>query len=226
MAFKLKSFNNLLSLHPTSNKLDNVIKLVDMPSNRHFGYINESKIIHVNKNITPKQMSETIRHEKVHKKQMEEGRLDFNSLRYKWKPGRNSETITIPTSKIDTKRRDLPWEKEADNKPANIKDKLKGKLDKAKNKVKDKTGIGSGKDLNEYGYSNKEWKKMDILKKIRIEKDHELKTGKVKRSTKGMGEYLKLKGDPRANEVIKALDQDGVPLKHCKIIRNIKRKRR
>jgi len=113
MAFKLKSFNRLLNLHPTSNKLDNVIKLVDMPSNRHFGYINESKIIHVNKNITPKQMSDTIRHEKVHKKQMEEGRLDFNSLRYKWKPGRNSETITIPTSKIDTKRRDLPWEKEA-----------------------------------------------------------------------------------------------------------------
>ena len=222
----MKSVNNILSLHPTSNHNDNVIKLVDMPTDKHWGYIDEHKTIHVNKNIKPHQMAKTIKHEKVHKQQMEEGRLDFNSLRYKWKPGRNAETITIPTDKIDTRRRDLPWEKEADNKPANIKDKLKGKLDKAKNKVKEKTGIGSGKDINEYGYTNKEWKNMDILKKGRIERDHNIKTGKVKISTKGMGEYLKLKGDPRADEVIKALDPDGVPLKHCTITRNIKRKRK
>ena len=41
MSFKLKPFNNLLNLHPTSNKLDNVIKLVDMPTIKHWGYIDE-----------------------------------------------------------------------------------------------------------------------------------------------------------------------------------------
>lgn len=220
----MKSVNNILSLHPTSNHNDNVIKLVDMPTDKHWGYIDEHKTIHVNKNIKPHQMAKTIKHEKVHKKQMEEGRLDFNSLRYKWKPGRNAETITIPTDKIDTRRRDLPWEREADHKPANIKDKLKGKLDKAKEKVKDKTGIGSGKDINEYGYANKDWKKMTYTERFRIKTAHEDRKDKV--STKGLGEYLKLKGDPRADEVIKALDPDGVPLKHCTIKRNIKRKRK
>ena len=220
----MKSVNNVLSLHPTSNHNDNVIKLVDMPTDKHWGYIDEHKTIHVNKNIKPHQMAKTIKHEKVHKKQMEEGRLDFNSLRYKWKPGRNAETITIPTDKIDTRRRDLPWEREADHKPANIKNKLKGKLDKAKQKVKEKTGIGSGKDINEYGYANKDWKKMTYTERFKIKMAHEDRQSKI--STKGLGEYLKLKGDPRADEVIKALDPDGVPLKHCTITRNIKRKRK
>ena len=67
---------------------------------------------------------------------------------------------------------------------------------------------------------------MDIFKKAKIEDDYDLKTGKVETSNKGMGKYLKLKGDPRADEVIKALDPDGVPLKHCTIKRNIKRKRK
>ena len=220
----MKSVNNVLSLHPTSNHNDNVIKLVDMPTDKHWGYIDEHKTIHVNKNIKPHQMAKTIKHEKVHKKQMEEGRLDFNSLRYKWKPGRNAETITIPTDKIDTRRRDLPWEREADHKPANIKNKLKGKLDKAKQKVKEKTGIGSGKDINKYGYANKDWKKMTYTERFKIEMAHEDRRDKP--TNKGLGEYLKLKGDPRADEVIKALDPDGVPLKHCTITRNIKRKRK
>ena len=43
MAFKMKPFHQLLSLHPSSNKLDNVIKLVDMPSKKHWGYIDENK---------------------------------------------------------------------------------------------------------------------------------------------------------------------------------------
>ena len=116
MGFKLKPFNKLLNLHPTSNKLNNVIKLVDMPSDRHWGYIDEDKTIFVNKNLNPKQMSEVIRHENVHKKQMNEGRLEFNSLFYKWKPRRGSKAVIIPTSEINSKSRTLPWQIEAGDK--------------------------------------------------------------------------------------------------------------
>jgi len=116
----MKSFNQLLSLHPSSNKLDNVIKLVDMPSKKHWGYIDENKTIHVNKNLSHKNMSRTIAHEKVHKQQMSlkgkshEPRLQFNSLFYKWEGGRKEKSITIPTKSIDTKSRKLPWEIEAE----------------------------------------------------------------------------------------------------------------
>lgn len=116
MAFKLKSFNQLLNLHPTSNKLNKVIKLVDMPSKRHWGYVDKNHTIHVNKDLNPMQMKEVIRHENVHIKQMQEGRLKFDSLYYHWKPTRGSKAIKIPTSKIDTKSRKLPWEVEAGNK--------------------------------------------------------------------------------------------------------------
>ena len=113
----MKTVNEVLSLHPTSNQNDNVIRLTHMPTKRHWGYIDEKQTIFVNKDISPKQMQETIRHEKVHKKQMQEGRLKFHSNFYEWK-GKKSKVIQkIPTKMIDTKRRDLPWELEADGKP-------------------------------------------------------------------------------------------------------------
>ena len=115
MAFKLKPFNMLLNLHPSSNKLDNVIKLVDAPK-KVWGYIDENKTIHVNKDITPKQMARTIAHEQVHKKQMNEGRLEFSSLTYKWRPKRGGKQYVIPTKFINTKSRKLPWEVEAEKK--------------------------------------------------------------------------------------------------------------
>ena len=122
MSFKLKPFNALLNLHPTSNKLDNVIKLVDMPTKKHWGYIDENKTIYVNKDLNKKQMAKTIAHENVHKEQMSlkgkshEPRLQFNSLFYKWEGGRREKTLTIPTKSINTKSRTLPWEKEAEKK--------------------------------------------------------------------------------------------------------------
>ena len=113
----MKTVNEVLSLHPTSNQNDNVIRLTHMPTKQHWGYIDEKQTIFVNKDISPKQMQETIRHEKVHKKQMQEGRLKFNSNFYEWKGKKDKVTQKIPTKMIDTKRRDLPWELEADGKP-------------------------------------------------------------------------------------------------------------
>ena len=117
MSFKLNTVNKLLNLHPTSNHLDNVIKYVPMRNKRKWGYIDENKTIFVNEDLRYKDKVKTIKHEKVHKKQMEEGRLSFNSLFYHWTPKVGGPTYKIPTKEIDTKRRDLPWELEADGKP-------------------------------------------------------------------------------------------------------------
>jgi hypothetical protein len=122
MGFKMKSFNDLLSLHPSSNKLDNVIKLVDMPTKRHWGYIDENSTIFVNKDLSPKNMLKTIKHEKGHKLQMSlvgddhEPQLQFNSLYYKWKSNPGGKSLKIPTDYINTKSRGLPWEKDANKK--------------------------------------------------------------------------------------------------------------
>ena len=122
MGFKMKPFHQLLSLHPSSNKLDNVIKLVDMPTKRHWGYIDENKTIFVNKDLSPKNMLKTINHEKGHKTQMSlagedhEPQLQFNSLYYKWKSNPGGKSLKISTDYINTKSRGLPWEKDADKK--------------------------------------------------------------------------------------------------------------
>ena len=122
MGFKMKPFHQLLSLHPSSNKLDNVIKLVDMPTKRHWGYIDENKTIFVNKDLSPKNMLKTINHEKGHKTQMSlagedhEPQLQFNSLYYKWKSNPGGKSLKISTDYINTKSRGLPWEKDANKK--------------------------------------------------------------------------------------------------------------
>ena len=118
----MKSFNDLLNLHPSSNKLDNVIRLVDMPTKRHWGYIDENSTIFVNKDLSPKNMLKTIKHEKGHKLQMSlvgndhEPQLQFNSLFYKWKANPGGKSLKIATDYINTKSRGLPWEKDANKK--------------------------------------------------------------------------------------------------------------
>src|SRR6056300_880036 len=112
MAFKMKGINQVLSLHETSNHLDRVIKEVDMPDPRVHGYIDQNKTIFINKALGRKEKSLTINHENVHKRQIMEGRLKFDDNKYEWKGKGSNKTITYPMSSIDTRRRDLPWEKE------------------------------------------------------------------------------------------------------------------
>ena len=45
---------------------------------------------------------------------MNEGRLQFSSLNYKWRPTRGGKQFVIPTEYINTKSRTLPWEREAE----------------------------------------------------------------------------------------------------------------
>ena len=122
MAFKLKSVNQLLSLHETSNHLDNIIKEVKVPDSRILGYIDENKTVFVNKDLRYNQKAKVIAHEEGHKKQMEEGRLKFDGNFYHWTPKIGGTTFKVPTKSIDTRSRKLPWEYEVER---NVKRKRK-----------------------------------------------------------------------------------------------------
>ena len=78
----MKGVNELLSLHETSNHLDRVIKEVDMPDPRVHGYIDQNKTIYLNKALGRKEKSITINHENAHKRQMINGRLNFDDNKY------------------------------------------------------------------------------------------------------------------------------------------------
>ena len=121
MAFKMKKVNQVLGLHEKSNHLNKVIKEVSMPDSRIHGYIDENKTIFINKNLGRKEKSLAIKHENLHKQQMLDGRLKFDSLKYHWKPMGSNKTFIFPTKSIDTKRRDLPWEAEVENKIKKMK---------------------------------------------------------------------------------------------------------
>jgi len=113
MAFKLKNKNQVLGLHETSNHLDNVIKEVEMPERNMWGFVDEHKTIHINKDLSRKDKSLVIAHETVHKQQIKDGRLKFDSLNYSWKQTPTSSESRYPTMSVNPKDKSLPWEKEA-----------------------------------------------------------------------------------------------------------------
>ena len=123
----MKKVNQVLGLHESSNHLNRVIKEVSMPDPRIYGYIDENKTIFINKDLSRKNKSLTIRHENGHKRQMEEGRLKFDSLKYEWKNKPHGKTFVYPTKSIDTRSRILPWEKEVEEKYS-VKRNIKRKL--------------------------------------------------------------------------------------------------
>tara|TARA_Y100000592_G_scaffold99951_1_gene177905 strand:+ start:1541 stop:1909 length:369 start_codon:yes stop_codon:yes gene_type:complete len=122
MGYKMKTVNDVLRLHPSSNHTDNVIRYREMPNKRIFGYIDQNKTIFLNKDLRFKDQVKTIKHEKGHKKQMLEGRLKFDSLFYHFQPKGADYKLKVPTKDIDPRRRDLPWEYEIER---NVKRKRK-----------------------------------------------------------------------------------------------------
>ena len=116
MGFKMKTVNQVIGLHPSSNHNDNVIRYTSMPNKNIYGYIDQNKTIFLNKDLRYKDQVKTIKHEEGHKKQMLEGRLKFDSLFYYYKPKVDSPMFKIPTKHVDPKKRDLPWEYEIERK--------------------------------------------------------------------------------------------------------------
>jgi len=71
------------------------------------GRANKNGSITLNKNLSPLEQEDVIKHEKVHLDQMERGDLDYDDKYVYWKGKR------MPRSKMDEGNKRLPWEKEA-----------------------------------------------------------------------------------------------------------------
>ena len=71
------------------------------------GQANKNGSIILNKNLSPLEQEDVIKHEKVHLNQMERGDLDYDNDNVYWK-GK-----TIPRSTMDEGNKNLPWEREA-----------------------------------------------------------------------------------------------------------------
>ena len=71
------------------------------------GQANKNGSIIVDKNLSPLEQEDVVRHEKVHLDQMERGDLDYDNDNVYWKGKK------IPRSKMNEGDKNLPWEKEA-----------------------------------------------------------------------------------------------------------------
>jgi hypothetical protein len=71
------------------------------------GRANKNGSITLNKNLSPLEQEDVIRHEKVHLDQMKRGDLDYDDKYVYWKGKK------MPRSKMDAGSKKLPWEKEA-----------------------------------------------------------------------------------------------------------------
>lgn len=101
MAFKMK---------PAPFKMDETpVYYVDMEDGV-LGKANNNGTIIIDKNLSPAQAKDVIKHEQVHIDQMKRGDLDYDDNYIYWK-GR-----IIPRSSIKEGNKNLPWEKEAYNK--------------------------------------------------------------------------------------------------------------
>jgi len=71
------------------------------------GQANKNGSIIVDKNLSPLEQEDVVRHEKVHLDQMKRGDLDYDNDNVYWKGKK------IPRSTMDEGDKNLPWEKEA-----------------------------------------------------------------------------------------------------------------
>jgi hypothetical protein len=68
---------------------------------------NKNGSIIVDKNLSPLEQEDVVRHEKVHLDQMKRGDLDYDNNNVYWKGKK------IPRSTMDEGNKNLPWEREA-----------------------------------------------------------------------------------------------------------------
>mgnify|MGYP000450848578 CR=1 FL=1 len=71
------------------------------------GMANKNGSIVVDKNLSPLEQEDVVRHEKIHLDQMKRGDLDYDDKYVYWKGKK------IPRSTMDDGNKSLPWEREA-----------------------------------------------------------------------------------------------------------------
>ena len=112
MAFKLPKTKNQLMGLASESTLDCIIKEQEMP-NGVVAYTDMDEVIYISKNLSGKLRRAAIEHEKVHKKQINSGKLHFTEYGdYTWrdKIGRIKK---VKMTEKGTLSRNLPWEKPA-----------------------------------------------------------------------------------------------------------------
>ena len=98
MAFQMKK---------SSLKIDNTPIYQQDTEEGVMGQANKNGSIILDKNLSPVQQEDVIRHEKVHLDQMCRGDLDYDDDFVYWKGKK------IPRSSMDEGDKTLPWEREA-----------------------------------------------------------------------------------------------------------------
>ena len=98
MAFQMKK---------SSLKIDNTPIYQQDTEEGVMGQANKNGSIILDKNLSPVQQEDVIRHEKVHLDQMGRGDLDYDDDFVYWKGKK------IPRSSMDEGDKTLPWEREA-----------------------------------------------------------------------------------------------------------------
>jgi len=91
----------------SSLKMDNTPVYQKDTEEGVMGQANKNGSIILDKNLSPVQQEDVIRHEKVHLDQMNRGDLDYDDKFVYWKGKK------IPRSSMDEGDKTLPWEREA-----------------------------------------------------------------------------------------------------------------
>ena len=115
MAFKMKTIPEVLGFNAEHSEQKSIVFEKKLPKNV-WGTIDMNGVIEINKNLNSRQKAKAVMHERLHLQQIRDGVLKFNRNNYEFKPKNSNKMIKVPTKLIDTRRRDLPWEKSVEQK--------------------------------------------------------------------------------------------------------------
>ena len=115
MAFKMKTIPEVLGFNAEHSEQKSIVFERDLPK-KVWGMIDMNGVIEINKNLSARQKAKAVMHERLHLQQIRDGVLKFDMNKYQYKPKDSKKMVTIPMKHIDTKRRDLPWEKSVEQK--------------------------------------------------------------------------------------------------------------
>ena len=114
MAFNLKNIYEVFGHNKQYSNGDRIVVEKKMSKNV-LGQINPNGVIEINKDATPANKRKAVKHEQVHLDQIRLGLLHFDHNNYYYRESITSPIQRIPSSKINTYDRTLPWEIHAHN---------------------------------------------------------------------------------------------------------------
>ena len=114
MAFKLKTLGQVLDFSDKYSTGDYIVKEKKL-GKYTLGEINPNGVIDIEKDMSPALKRKAVKHEVDHLYQMRRGEMRFDHNNYYYRESITSPIQRIPSSKINTYDRTLPWEIQAHN---------------------------------------------------------------------------------------------------------------